>query len=429
MSRLSGDCVIVLGMHRSGTSGLANALQNLGLFLGQPDELLFATDQNAEGHFELTKLLYLNEQLLWHLGQAYNRVRPLPAGWETYPRIEGFMAEALSILEASFAGQKLWGWKEPRTSLFVPLYLRALARTDAKLHFVLGVRNPVDVMASLAKREGYEPLHSLGLWLRYTLASLHDTIGQRRALVLYEDLLCDPKACLNSTVALVEGWRPTDEQWHAAVGAVRPALSHHRSERRAMDDLPPVAVKTFELCIEAAKDPSGFQGGRYDDRIRLLYGECTTWTSMLIDPPADGDLIVRWGQAGRPEMERRIFRPTHEWRTYNITLKPDPGSVVAISFVNAVASVLLKRIEWVSAGKASPAPIMAGHDARMIPGPERQLVVVGGPEQLLVKAPDTPGEHELAIEFSLELSTDTPIRIAANLIEEIDQLKKRLGGR
>lgn len=416
----AGDAVVVLGMHRSGTSGLASALSNLGVYLGKPDELLFGNLSNVEGHFELHKLVYLNERLLWYLGQTYFRVRPMPADWQAFPKMAAFMDEADAILSETFAGQKLWGWKEPRTSMLVPFYKQAFGQTEAKPHYLIAVRNPVDVVGSMLKREGFDRMHSLGLWLRHTLASLSETIGESRAIVLYEDLLAEPRSAIQPLVDLIPGWSPEESDWQSALSAVRPSLSHHKAGQTALEGLPRIAVETFELCLEATRVPRDFAEGQFDDRIRQLAEELDEWSNLLAAPPFLGDLIIDYQREGEADREEQMYPAQLGWRELRFTLSPVPGSPLRISFANAICSVLIRRIAWVRGERQVAAPFMPGHDARMYQGPEKRLWVVGGPEQLLVKAPDEPGEWELTLDFCLEPTTDGPLMLAGTLLQEID---------
>ena len=74
------ECVVVLGMHRSGTSALAGILGLLGVHLGS--KLLNApAEENAKGFCEHTGILDLQQTILLTLGSNWDDTRPLPAYW------------------------------------------------------------------------------------------------------------------------------------------------------------------------------------------------------------------------------------------------------------------------------------------------------------------------------------------------------------
>lgn len=53
--------VVILGMHRSGTSLVANLLQQAGFFVGRSEDLIRADRWNQKGYFEQWDVYRLNE--------------------------------------------------------------------------------------------------------------------------------------------------------------------------------------------------------------------------------------------------------------------------------------------------------------------------------------------------------------------------------
>ena len=56
--------VVILGMHRSGTSMVAGALATAGLYAGEPDELLADQSDNPHGFWERRDVVSLNDAIL-----------------------------------------------------------------------------------------------------------------------------------------------------------------------------------------------------------------------------------------------------------------------------------------------------------------------------------------------------------------------------
>ncbi len=143
--------VIILGMHRSGTSMVSELLDELGLFVGK----------ELQDDHESTYFLDLNEQLFARVGAAWDR--PLPVlDFLANDDAVRMSTDALAVDLSSrrirpFLGQrttlaaydKPWGWKDPRTVVTLPLWLRLFP--DAKLVYI--IRNGVDVAKSLMVRE------------------------------------------------------------------------------------------------------------------------------------------------------------------------------------------------------------------------------------------------------------------------------------
>jgi len=61
--------IFVIGMHRSGTSVVARAMNLLGVSLGKPEHIMRAAeDNNAEGFWENQLITDLNDEILARIG-------------------------------------------------------------------------------------------------------------------------------------------------------------------------------------------------------------------------------------------------------------------------------------------------------------------------------------------------------------------------
>jgi glycosyltransferase involved in cell wall biosynthesis len=205
--RLSAPTVVcVLGMSRTGTSLTARILNLAGVYLGPEQELLGgelrqlagegdavlarAREANPEGFWEHYRLMRLNERILRSLGGNWRDPPSLTAGWASSEDLAGEREEARELLDASFAGRSLWGWKDPRNSLTLPFWQQLLPR----MRYVICLRNPVDVAASLERRDAMPPEEGVRLWLTYVAAALVNTSGRPRLLVPYESHFEDSDA-------------------------------------------------------------------------------------------------------------------------------------------------------------------------------------------------------------------------------------------
>ena len=177
---MSTHGVFVLGMHRSGTSAVARLVNLLGVPL-VADDLLPADDANPKGYWESASLKVANDELLEDLGWSWLWPPRVPPNWDD---------DALTPARR-FAGALggEWVWKDPRNCVTLDLWLRAL---DVEPAFVLVHRDPRDVAASLARRDGLDERRALALWERYVRLSLSGAAGHPAYVLSYADLLDDP---------------------------------------------------------------------------------------------------------------------------------------------------------------------------------------------------------------------------------------------
>lgn len=133
--------LIITGMHRSGTSLTASLLQSAGLHVGR--QLMPGTEFNPKGHFENVDFFEFHLDLLRSQGVNVD-------GWTLQEDLDvpdEFIDKAHGIVEQNSLSS-VWGWKEPRTTLFLDFWAELLA--DAK--FLLIYRSPWDVIDSLYRR-------------------------------------------------------------------------------------------------------------------------------------------------------------------------------------------------------------------------------------------------------------------------------------
>ena len=149
--------IIIIGMHRSGTTMVAAMLRQLGLFIGNDlednSESIFFINHNdwllsqsggAWDNPASIRWFFQNEQLV-ELAEEYirDRVNGLPVfsylGWTRV---------LMKQRPLTGMGQP-WGWKDPRTTFTLPLWLRLFP--DARVIHIY--RNGVPVAASLRARE------------------------------------------------------------------------------------------------------------------------------------------------------------------------------------------------------------------------------------------------------------------------------------
>jgi len=191
---VSSRAIVVIGMHRSGTSAVARGLAALGVDLG--DDFLDAQPENPTGYWEDRGIVELNERVLRSLRLNWDDSAPIdPArfsGW----RMRRLRREAVRYLRRRFGSRPLWGFKDPRTIRLLPFWLRALHDSRVEDSYLLVIRNPASVAASLHARQEMSVETAQRLWLSYVLPFLDRLEVKPLVVVDYDLLMADPRGQL-----------------------------------------------------------------------------------------------------------------------------------------------------------------------------------------------------------------------------------------
>jgi len=149
--------VVILGMHRSGTSLTAGILHKMGVSMGRM--LLGPNPSNKKGHYENKIIEELNKDIL----------RVAGGSWDCPPK-QQFINDIKHRFDAKIKRiikleqEKIWGWKDPRTVLTIELFIPYLSN----LHFIVCRRDRDDIAKSLQLRNG----SSIKKWRK--LAAIYD---------------------------------------------------------------------------------------------------------------------------------------------------------------------------------------------------------------------------------------------------------------
>jgi hypothetical protein len=154
--------VVVLGMHRSGTSAVAGALHAAGLSSGGDGRLVGARHDNPAGFAERTDVVGLDERLLSSLGWTWDTPDTEPA--REPPARDELVLEGRAMVSAALDGHEPWAIKDPRMSLLLPWWRQVLLD---RFVAVVVVREPGEVAWSLALRDGFPSGLGLALWGTY----------------------------------------------------------------------------------------------------------------------------------------------------------------------------------------------------------------------------------------------------------------------
>lgn len=152
-------CILILGMHRSGTSCLAGSLQQQGVYLGQVHEW---NPHNRKGNRENPKIMALNESLFTSNQGSWDHPPKQSIQWSVQQQQERDQL----IQELSEQTAYAWGFKDPRTLINLDFWLDGL-QGQFDLHYIGSFRHPLAVAQSLQKRNGTPLEVGLALWYAY----------------------------------------------------------------------------------------------------------------------------------------------------------------------------------------------------------------------------------------------------------------------
>lgn len=194
-SSSSRIALIVLGMHRSGTSALAGTLGRMGCDL--PKDLMPPAAMNETGFFESSRITALNDEILRAAGRDWASFEAVPADWYASPEAREFEARAGEALVEEFGRSYLFVLKDPRICRLLPFWQKVLGQSGCQTRYVLTHRDPREVAASLQRgtqfSELYDRFHDLRygafIWLRHVLEAEAATRGQPRAHTSYNLLM------------------------------------------------------------------------------------------------------------------------------------------------------------------------------------------------------------------------------------------------
>lgn len=183
--------VLVVGMHRAGTSAITRTLNLMGAAL--PSGLLPPSPtENPTGFWEAADIVACHDRFLAAVGSSWDDPRPLPGSAFTSRAATECRDRLVDILHRDLDGASLFTIKDPRLSRLLPLWGAVLASFGARPMAVLPVRDPGAVALSLHRRNGFSREKSLALWLSYALAAERDSRGWLRVFASYDAFIQAP---------------------------------------------------------------------------------------------------------------------------------------------------------------------------------------------------------------------------------------------
>ena len=181
--------LIVLGMHRSGTSCLTGLLQSQGIETGITVD--GKGKENIKGFFENVSIQKLNKRIF----------KDCKVKWDSYTKTlkpkKKFLEQGKQIIKSEFNGSNLFVIKDPRICLLIPFWENVFKDLDIEIKIIHLIRNPLEVAESLNKRNGFVDEKSLMLWLHYVLEAEFYSRKFHRILISFDGLINNPAKMIN----------------------------------------------------------------------------------------------------------------------------------------------------------------------------------------------------------------------------------------
>ncbi len=178
--------IVVLGMHRAGTSATGHILVDLGFQM--PGEAVPADPDNPKGYWEPQEIVEIHDAFLHDIGRCWSDPRPLD--------VEVFKGEAAiaarerlrAVVKHALLPRKRWVLKDPRMCRLMPLWEGLLEEPGLDYRFLHVLRSPLSVADSLYRRDKFSHEKSFLLWLRHNLEAEAATRNSQRSWLSFEEV-------------------------------------------------------------------------------------------------------------------------------------------------------------------------------------------------------------------------------------------------
>jgi hypothetical protein len=317
VERAGGTALLVLGMHRSGTSSVAGAMIRLGG--AAPLNLLPPADDNPTGFWESTVLMELNDEILSAGGSHWEDWRQFDPRRIDAAAAFALRARARSALAEEFGDVSLAIVKDPRMCRLMPFWSSVFREAKWSVRPVLQLRSPLEVALSLNRRDGI-PL-GLGclIWLRHMLDAEAGTRGMSRAVVDWNDFLSGPRRTLERVGEQLDVVWP---RWSDGALAeidefVSADLRRHRatdSDLRVHPAVNDLVREAYAAVLELVENPTSEKVGRALADIReRLDGAAGIFGHAMLELEEGGRRARSMGVALRNEYTTQLTAAREEF--------------------------------------------------------------------------------------------------------------------
>jgi hypothetical protein len=308
--------VVVLGMHRSGTSLLTNVLNVLGVEVGE--DLMPGDKANELGYWENKRIFCVQNTLLNFIAKDWGEcgfAYPFAIDWSRMSEFR-FYRDALvgAVREEMSAAKALWGFKDPRTCRLLPVWNQVFEELNLEPLYIFAIRDPAVVVDSLLKHHPLDPLHAELVWLLYNVDAIRHAGKEFRLVVDYDRWFTAPLEQAQEVARSLELTWPGDpaQLLGSLTKTIRPDLRRSQAKRRCSL---PFVNKLYEALQHTAAN--GWKPEELENGVFKYASECLAAALELSSET--GRIAVAVGQA---EFRAENFEASLEAYTRASRLQP-----------------------------------------------------------------------------------------------------------
>lgn len=243
------ECIVVLGMHRSGTSVLAGLVSMQGYYLGSSE--MPKREDNPKGFYENFKIYQLNQSILLDYNTSWDeysfsidQISPID--------MHRYEVRAREIIKQEFGPVKRIFMKDPRMCLLFPLWEKVLTEMGFDIKVILAYRSPMEVANSLQSRNEMAVEKSLLMWSHHFFQAEKSSREYPRMLVRYDKDIRDLDVFVKDLSDFL-GTELKDEVIVSSHELYTPKLKHHQLQLDNLSDEIPSYLKEFVSILKTGE--------------------------------------------------------------------------------------------------------------------------------------------------------------------------------
>jgi len=242
-------CILIIGMHRSGTSATSGCFSKLGYSIG--NTIIAANKFNAKGYFENDSIFRYNDRLLELMSATWSNTLFLNENWWQDSRILAKKSELIEILSNEYNSATNIIIKDPRISVLLPFYLLVLDELSITVKVIINFRNPLEVAASLNKRYNMAKSKAILLYMDALLKGEKYSRSTERVFVHYNAIIRNPIATIAETLQLLNINKNLSETEIDDIKSfIEPKLKHNQIDESNYDKSFPEYVLDLHTSLK-----------------------------------------------------------------------------------------------------------------------------------------------------------------------------------
>jgi hypothetical protein len=242
------NCIVILGTHRSGTSALMGALKLCGVNIGP---------RWLADLYEHPAIVTLHDEMLGDLKSSWDDAFLLENSWWTSEKIKHYKEKIIEIITNEFKHAQWWGIKDPRMCILLPLWLEIFEELSISPHFIISIRNPLEIAGSHERRDDFSLEKSLLIWMKHLLSAEYYSREYPRVFTRYDNLVANPQAAISSMTHIlnIELPKSFNEVSEDLQNFIKPSLKHHSMEDAIhVSHLPDIIKELNHILLKCSQN-------------------------------------------------------------------------------------------------------------------------------------------------------------------------------